>query len=309
MAKNKEELQFRFYSIPYGEQALALLGENWIRPYGVGGGQHFHNYTEIGLCNYGHGDMKFKGKRYPFGDKYITVIPPYYPHDTLSASGTKSYWEWIYIDVPGIVEKMENDLQETEDADQVVAEISREPLLFRETEHPRLAQLLYLLRAEYEEPFYMHTEFVGGILQAITAELFRIQHVEDEVERKRKRSLMIEPAIQYVQKHYAEQIKMKQLADECYISESHFRRRFQEYMNMSPGEYVNLVRIRQSCVLMEKTDVSMEEVAYRTGFVNVSTFNRNFKRLLNTTPYQWKKSESNYKGQVLDFHISALKGW
>ncbi len=28
MAKNKEELQFRFYSIPYGEQALALLGEN-----------------------------------------------------------------------------------------------------------------------------------------------------------------------------------------------------------------------------------------------------------------------------------------
>lgn len=120
---------------------------------------------------------------------------------------------------------------------------------------------------------------------------------------------MIEPALDYVQKHFAEQIKIKELANECHISESHFRRVFQEYMNMTPGEYVNLIRIRQSCVLMQKMDISMEEVAYRTGFANISTFNRNFKKLLNTTPYQWKKSENNYRGQMLDFNISALKGW
>lgn len=162
MAKNKEELQFRFYSIPYGEQALALLGESWIRPYGVGGGLHFHNYTEIGICNYGHGEMAFKEKHCPFQDKYITVIPPYYPHDTLSAPGTKSYWEWIYIDIPGVVEKMESDQRETEDTEHLISEICREPVLFPEAENPRISQLLYMLRGEYEEPSYMHTEFVGG---------------------------------------------------------------------------------------------------------------------------------------------------
>lgn len=53
----------------------------------------------------------------------------------------------------------------------------------------------------------------------------------------------------------------------------------------------------------------MDEIAYRVGYGNVSTFNRNFKRIIGMSPYQWKKSPENYAGQMMNFNISALKGW
>jgi AraC-like DNA-binding protein len=42
---------------------------------------------------------------------------------------------------------------------------------------------------------------------------------------------------------------------------------------------------------------------------DLSTFNRNFKKYLGTSPYQWKKNKENYKNKLLDYNINALKGW
>lgn len=93
------------------------------------------------------------------------------------------------------------------------------------------------------------------------------------------------------------------------MSETHFRRIFQETMNMTPVEYVNFVRIRKACELIDKTDISMEEVAGKVGFVTPSTFNRNFRRIVGTSPYQWKKRPDSHERKLAEYKISALKGW
>ena len=80
-------------------------------------------------------------------------------------------------------------------------------------------------------------------------------------------------------------------------------------MNMAPMDYVNLVRIQKACDLMARSDHSMEEVAMECGFASVSTYTRNFKKLLKTTPYQWKLNKDNYRSSLLTYNISALKGW
>ena len=51
------------------------------------------------------------------------------------------------------------------------------------------------------------------------------------------------------------------------------------------------------------------EKAQKVGFTTTSTFNRNFKKYLNTSPYQWKISPENYERKLLNYNISALKGW
>jgi AraC-like DNA-binding protein len=53
----------------------------------------------------------------------------------------------------------------------------------------------------------------------------------------------------------------------------------------------------------------MEEVAVRVGYPTVSTFNRNFRKIVGTSPYQYKKSRDNYEGKLLNFKVSAKKGW
>ena len=82
-----------------------------------------------------------------------------------------------------------------------------------------------------------------------------------------------------------------------------------QYMNMTPVEYVTLVRIRRACNMMKKTRYSMEEIAERVGYSAVSTFNRNFRKILGTSPYQYKKNSANYEGKLLNYHVSAKKGW
>jgi AraC-like DNA-binding protein len=104
-------------------------------------------------------------------------------------------------------------------------------------------------------------------------------------------------------------MKIARLADVCHMSESHFRRLFEENIGMTPVEYLNQVRIKKACDLIRKTGSSMEEIATKVGFTTTSTFNRNFKRITGTSPYQWKKQPDNYESRLSDFNILVEKGW
>ena len=66
-------------------------------------------------------------------------------------------------------------------------------------------------------------------------------------------SLQLGSAIEYVDKNYPNNFKISDLANECHMSETHFRRIFQEKMNMTPVEYVNFVRVRKACELIDRS--------------------------------------------------------
>ena len=119
----------------------------------------------------------------------------------------------------------------------------------------------------------------------------------------------IATALDYMNKHYSESIKAGELSELCNMSETHFRRLFESYINMPPMEYLNLIRVQKACELMKKTNEPMELIAQKCGFTTQSTFNRNFRKFLDTSPYQWKINPENYEHKLLNFRISALKGW
>lgn len=115
--------------------------------------------------------------------------------------------------------------------------------------------------------------------------------------------------LEYIRNHYATPMKISEIASVCHISESHFRRLFEDNIGMTPVEYLNQVRIRKACDLIKKTGNSMEEIAVKVGFTTTSTFNRNFKRITGTSPYQWKKQPDNYESRLAQCSILIEKGW
>ena len=119
----------------------------------------------------------------------------------------------------------------------------------------------------------------------------------------------IAEALNYINRNFDKPVTAGELARLCHMSETHFRRVFVKYINMSPMEYLNLIRIQKACDYMRKSDESMDIVAQRCGFATTSTFNRNFKKYLETSPYQWKINPSNYEHKLLNYRISAYKGW
>ena len=80
-------------------------------------------------------------------------------------------------------------------------------------------------------------------------------------------------------------------------------------MNIGPNDYINVIRIQEASKLLLKSFATMEEIAFQVGYGDVSTFTRNFKKMFGMTPYQWKRSQDNYSGHMLDSRVSVLRGW
>ena len=308
--RKKPKMEFRYYQMPAGSPILALLGQKWVQHYGENIDYlHFHNYLEIGFCYEGQGRMLLGEEEVRFSGREFSVIPPNYPHTTDSDLGTISRWEYLFIDVEGFLRSF---LDTPVKADKVIQRIYSKALFLEENQSPSIsAKILKIMNIMRDgEEFYL--EEAKGILASLLVEIARLNRRSEEErveEEKGKLTNMITRVQDFVSYHYMEDIKVKDLAQSCHISETHFRRVFTSYMKMSPLEYINTVRINTACELLETTDAPVADVAHKCGFTTNSTFNRNFKQLMGVTPLEWRKRPESYEQQLLRFNIHSEKGW
>lgn len=312
MAKKKKiPAEFRFYDLPQDEKVLALTGESWIREYGSDvDNMHFHNLYEIGICHYGTGDLIIEDQTYRFDQNMLSCIPENLLHVTNSDKGVLGFWEYLYVDPEMILMDLFHD--NVHIARQMLEMIRHHAFFIRQEENPMLFQLVQQIITEMKEKKPYYREAVRGLVFTLFMNIARTNRSSSPVEEKVPKYMggtQLNAAVEYVEHNYASNFKISELADVCHMSETHFRRVFQERMNMTPVEYINFVRVKKACELIDKTDISMEDVAEKVGFVTPSTFNRNFRRVIGTSPYQWKKRPDNHEGKLLEYKISALKGW
>lgn len=308
MAKQREKVEFRYYEIGEEEPVLALLGEDWIREYGKEiKFLHFHNLMEIGYCHWGMGEVILGQEHLSYSPGSMIIVPPKLPHTTNSEKGKKSYWEWMYLDL----EQMISELNRYDPMLQrkLIKRIHRTGYLLKGQEHPRLSSLILAIMEEARQKKPYYKDSIEGLLRACVAEFLRLSDDEERIMRRNTHTATISGALDYVADHYMHEIKICHMAEASSMSESHFRRVFLDCMNMKPVDYINLVRIQYACGMLKKTDKSMEEVAAASGFASISSFNRNFKKVLDSSPYQWKRSAENYESRLLHYRISAQKGW
>lgn len=58
---------------------------------------------------------------------------------------------------------------------------------------------------------------------------------------------------------------------------------------MSFPEYIASLRVAKAAELLENSSLSILEIAMRSGFSNLSSFNRAFKEVNHCTPSQFRK--------------------
>lgn len=309
VARRKKEIQFRYYEIPQGEPCLALLGEAWMRPYGDGiDCLHFHNYMEIGFCYDGDGEMVLDEEDIPYKSDMFTIIPKNYPHNTSSTDFALNQWEYLFVDVEAFLGEIYKDNQIF--ADELIADINNRAWVASADEHPEVAGLVRGIMEEMRYKKDLYIECVHGMLLSLFINIARMNHKSSSKVRRQSSGVsQMTVALHYIGEHYAEDLTIGELAGVSHMSETNFRRVFQKVMNMTPSDYLNSVRVQMACEHMRKYTDSMELVAEKCGFQSMSTFNRNFKKILGITPYQWKIHPENYEAKLLNYKISAYRGW
>jgi AraC family transcriptional regulator len=85
------------------------------------------------------------------------------------------------------------------------------------------------------------------------------------------------------------QIALSQVAGECKLSVSHFVRAFKQTTGQPPYRWLLQQRIDAAKELLLHSRLPMVEIALKCGFADQACFIRAFRKLLDTTPGEWRR--------------------
>jgi AraC-like DNA-binding protein len=100
---------------------------------------------------------------------------------------------------------------------------------------------------------------------------------------------------EYVQKHFADKITLEDVANVASMSIISFNRFIKKRTGKTFVNYINDIRIGYAARWLVEKDLSVSEVAFKSGFNNIANFNRSFKAIKNCTPSQYREDFSGLK--------------
>ncbi len=96
--------------------------------------------------------------------------------------------------------------------------------------------------------------------------------------------------LEWARRHLAEPLTVDDLARRSALSRRHFHRSFVRATGQSPLQWVQSQRVRRAQELLEQTDLTVEQIASRTGFANSNTLRTHFVRAVTVTPQTYRRA-------------------
>ena len=110
-----------------------------------------------------------------------------------------------------------------------------------------------------------------------------------ELRRRMVTGDVVSKVIQYCAQHYQEGICQQDLCRELRLSRSYISRVFSHSLNTSFPEYMNALRLNSAISLLQDDSVNMTQVAERSGFPTIRSFNRVFFKQYGCSPTDYRK--------------------
>lgn len=111
----------------------------------------------------------------------------------------------------------------------------------------------------------------------------------EEVKLQRSDMVRLEPVLDYIQLHHAEELPLEEAADSMGLNKEYFCRLFKKNMGVSYLQYVYQIRTTAFCRDLETTDDPIGEIAERHGFRDPKMLNQYFREIYGCTPSEKRK--------------------
>lgn len=103
-------------------------------------------------------------------------------------------------------------------------------------------------------------------------------------------SVIISKAIKYVNENYMNKITLKTAAEKLHTNHSYLSTLFKKEVGVGFIDYLNDIRIKRSQDLLVSTNLSLVEIAMKSGFDSQSYFTKTFKKKYDITPSEYRKT-------------------
>ena len=101
----------------------------------------------------------------------------------------------------------------------------------------------------------------------------------------------VHTAVEYIQEHYAEDIRVRDLAEHLDISRNYLSTLFQTILHTSPSEYLANFRLTRAKEQLTITTLSIGTIASMCGYHDPLVFSKAFKLKTGMTPSQYRKKD------------------
>lgn len=95
---------------------------------------------------------------------------------------------------------------------------------------------------------------------------------------------------EYISEHIKDELKVEQLSEHCAMSPRNFARVFLKETGITPGKYIEKVRLEKAKRSLEDSNLSLDQIADSCGIGSQDSLRRLFLKHLNITPGHYRKS-------------------
>lgn len=135
------------------------------------------------------------------------------------------------------------------------------------------------------EAFVWH--IIRRLPQALLAPtLIELNHQEDFIQQLSK----------LMQDSLGQPISVREMAEALHMSERQLNRKCQTFFQKTPSALFREFRMRQAQELLQKQDLSVQEIAWRIGFQDPFHFSRTFRKMFGVSPKEYRASGVETQG-------------
>jgi len=256
-------------------------------------GCHWHEEVEILVITKGEALIHLGGEACPVREDTICIIPSNQLHLLTCELGRRLDFFAVVFHMD-FLRGMGNDIVQKKYLEPCLSGAAACRVIDpAEVWQRQLLQCLYGIRETFHAREYAYELSIKirllEALHMLVTNTARDQNVAEDASDHR--IVTVKSMMEYLRGNCDSDITLEQLEKEFGLSRGHICRLFKSITNMSPFSYLNYYRVQQSLDLLEHSDDEISVIATRSGFNNISYYNRTFRKYMHMTPSEFRRLE------------------
>ncbi len=257
-------------------------------------GLHKNNVFRILCVLRGQGRMITPQGERSIPENTVCIIAPNSEHDAVAEEGC------LMLSIALSDQMVEQTMRKVLEHDRILFEFFRNGLsggghgyLLLRPESPRQIRRVCggILHESYTRGPYSKNIF-NSYLEILFSLMMRSRDLTVDFRREPPGDLSMIQVLKYIQDHFRE-TSLGEVAELFHYDPSYLSRQIKGATGRNYTDLLRELRLNEAKYLLSHTDLSMDEVAARSGFDNRAHFFRTFRAEAGMTPGDWRKKEKN----------------